>query len=227
MVPIIIGSKRQFEGADPAFVLQCPGCEQETVWVDMQYAKSISIDLVPLQTGTAHTVVCSECLLSTPISDQVLSWLRSLTSTRSGAPLEECAGPTVAGLGVAWLEEREREFVAKLRKALPPLHAESRRLQQLRVPDETTRHLLSGDDESRRADTIMAVIADDDPDLTEAIATLISKLDPDVRRFIFKRIGAKGTSLHVALLQQVRSDDNRRLAKAIDSAVTRLSTKNT
>jgi hypothetical protein len=56
---------------------------------------------------------------------------------------------------------------------------------------------------------------------------LICRLDPDVRRDVVKRIGAKGTPLHVELLQQVRSDDNRRLAKAIDKAVTRLRTKTT
>jgi len=225
MVPIIIGSKRQFEGADPAFVLQCPGCEQETVWIDVRHAKSISINFIPVPTGTAHVVICSECMLSMPLGDQEMGWLRSLTATRSGVPLEECAGPSVAGLGVDWLEQRENEIIVKLRRTLPPLHTESRRLRLLDVPEETIHDLVSDEDDDRRTRAIVALTSGADADMVGALAQLVSKLDANTRCGVLKRIGAMGSRQQVPLVGLIDASDNKRVAKAADKALGRLRSK--
>jgi hypothetical protein len=56
---------KQAQGVEPAFRLDCPGCEQQTVWVDVRHNRYVSIEFIPIPAGTGHVVMCSECGLAT------------------------------------------------------------------------------------------------------------------------------------------------------------------
>ena len=218
-----VGSK--FQGVEPAFVLQCPGCEQQTVWVDVSRDRYVSIEFVPIKTGTGHTVVCSECELSMPIGGEELSWLRSLTMVRSGVPLTGCATSSVQELGVDWLEAREQDVLTKLRKWVHPLNSERLQLKRAGVSEEAVAHLMSGDDDERRAQVLIDLAGRQEPEVSGTLASLVSKLDPDIQRLVIKRVAKTGDGRHLSLLEGIRCDGSRRTTKVLNKAILQLQEK--
>lgn len=219
---VVVGWGSKHKGIEPAFRLDCPGCEQQTVWVDVSHNRYVSIEFIPIPAGTGHVVMCSECGLSMAIGETDLSSLRALTMARSGVPLEECAGDGYQTMGMEWLEAREKRFLAKLRRTVHPLNSECLQLMGAGVPEEAITHLKSGDDDERRARVILDLVAGSEAELVAPLSGLVSKLDPDTRRYLVKQIAKTGDWRHLPLLEGIRCDDSRRTAKVVSKAISQL-----
>jgi hypothetical protein len=221
VIPIAVGWGSKFRGAEPAFLLECPRCEEETAWIEVSRDTYVRIEFISIPNGTRHTVVCTECELSTPIDVAELSWQRSLTMARSGVPLEECAGGSIPKKGIAWLEARERDLLTRLRKSVHPLNSERLQLKRAGVPEKALDRLMERNN-YRRAQTVVDLVNQSGTKLKVPLASLISKLEPYDQRDVIGGIAEMGDRRHLALLEDIRCDGSRRTTKVLNKAILQL-----